>query len=461
MRLYRYLLVMLFIISAGCIVSSVADDQITITSPAGIQNTSTIKLPNLVTYVNKAGDFARSVGKEAALVTFNDKNGQYTKNDLYIFAYDYNGTTLALPYEPSLVGVNRVTDTDIYNNQIIAEIVETATKGGGIVTYYYPDPADGMTIRQKNTYCTPVDETWCIGAGIYSPRTLPVPPAELTGSNPNAEELKAFVESAAVFAHEHGKEAAISAFADKNGSFMQGGMYIIAYDMNTTNLAHPYQPWIQGLNMNYYRDIDNVRTVKAGQLIAELGGGFSHDIYRIFAGNQSLYIPKLDYFIPIDETWFIGAGTINPDYLQYRDGYLTDLMIREGSVQDLVDLVNRAVIYAEENGKDVALTAINDPNGIFTTDNIWLWAGTMDGTLIADPFMKDAIGTNILDFQDSYETATTKEAIELVKSGGGFVHGMFSNTRYGGDAEIPKLMYLKPVDETWWIAGGIYGVLVE
>ncbi len=461
MRTCLLCLLVLLLISIGGVVSSDTTNSAVIPALQNANVSSSMKLPELVTYVNEAADYARSVGKEEALREFNDVDGKFTQNDIYIFAYDFRGTTLALPYEPQLIGKNRMSDTDVYGNQMIAEFVDVAENGGGIVTYYYPDPGMDMTILQKNSYITPVDETWLIGAGIYSPRTLPAPVAEIRGTNPDASQLQAFVESAAAFAREQGKDAAIAAFSDPNSPFIQDGMYIVAYDTNTTNLAHPYQPWIQGLCMRWYRDIDNVQTVDTVVRTAVRGAGFSHSVYRIFIDNKSLYIPKIDYTIPMDEDWLIGAGTIHPEYVPYKTGDLAGLVIREGTVQELVSLVDNAVSYAKEHGKEETLSVISDPDGIFTTENVWLFAGDRNATLLADPYLTDSIGKSILDFSDSYHTKTTEQALDLIASGGGFVHGMFPDTRTSDPKEIPKLMYLKPVDEDWWIAGGLYGVFIQ
>jgi hypothetical protein len=30
-----------------------------------------------------------------------------------------------------------------------------------------------------------------------------------------------------------------------------------------------------------------------------------------------------------------------------------------------------------------------------------------------------------------------------------------------GTSDVPKLIYMKTVDDTWWIGGGVYGVEVR
>ena len=67
-----------------------------------------MKNSDLKEFVNKARTYAIENGKEKALAAFNDRNGPFTKGEFYIFAYDYDGYTLALPYEPSFIGSNRL-----------------------------------------------------------------------------------------------------------------------------------------------------------------------------------------------------------------------------------------------------------------------------------------------------------------------------------------------------------------
>jgi hypothetical protein len=48
----------------------------------------------LVSFVNEAKDFALAEGKNMALQAFNDPNGKFARGELYIIAYDFNGTRL-------------------------------------------------------------------------------------------------------------------------------------------------------------------------------------------------------------------------------------------------------------------------------------------------------------------------------------------------------------------------------
>jgi signal transduction histidine kinase len=123
--------------------------------------------------------------------------------------------------------------------------------------------------------------------------------------------------------------------------------------------------------------------------------------------------------------------------------------------------VNRAVRYAQVNGKEKALAEFSNPAGMFTHGDHFVWAEASDGTLLADPYWKEMVGTNLLGYSDPYGEKTTVVALDTIRTGSGFVHGMFPDTARGGTVPVPKLMYLKAVNDTWWIGSGIYGVEVR
>ncbi|MCK9567274.1 MAG: sodium:calcium antiporter, partial [Methanothrix sp.] len=67
----------------------------------------------------------------------------------------------------------------------------------------------------------------------------------------NETELVSFVESAVAYAHEHGKDMALKEFSNKTGSFINGELYIFAYDFNGTCIAHPFKTdWIGENKLN-------------------------------------------------------------------------------------------------------------------------------------------------------------------------------------------------------------------
>ena len=125
------------------------------------------EIASLVARVKNAASHADKVGKEQAIRDFNDLNGTYADGGAYIFAYDYDGTTLALPHQPDLLGENRSDFTDIYGSPVIALEVDAAQRGGGFVyvVYYNPDTARN---ELKLCYILPAADDWLVGSGIYT-----------------------------------------------------------------------------------------------------------------------------------------------------------------------------------------------------------------------------------------------------------------------------------------------------
>jgi len=93
--------------------------------------------------------------------------GRFVEGDLYIFAYDPEGNTLALPFQPDLIGKNRWNTTDANGTTYIQDLIRSAQSGGGFVHYLYLDPADNYKIKPKLSYAMMVDQGWLIGSGIY------------------------------------------------------------------------------------------------------------------------------------------------------------------------------------------------------------------------------------------------------------------------------------------------------
>jgi signal transduction histidine kinase len=122
----------------------------------------------LVSFVEGALQFAKESSKQKSLKVFNDLQGNFTRDGRYIFAYDYEGRTLALPYQPELVDTERIDAQDPNGVKFIRQAIDTARMGNGFLYYIYPDSTRNMTQALKLSYVANVDNTWFLGPGIYS-----------------------------------------------------------------------------------------------------------------------------------------------------------------------------------------------------------------------------------------------------------------------------------------------------
>ena len=470
-RILIGILLLTLILGAGCTQAPVPDA--TFASASGgtpVPSVTTFPVPvkgakvsqaDLIAFVDNAAAFAREAGKKRAIAAFNDPNSSWNQGALYVFAEGMDGTALAEPFEPELVGKNMTNWTDGYGVPLLKNLIATARQGKGLVSYSYWNPANNNTLEPKLSYVVNVDGTYYVGAGMYASGGTAYPgPGIMQAKDLTKDDLVTFVRGAVDYTKANGKEKALSAFSDPNGSFINGELYITAYDFAGTILANPYAPHERGLNMRYYLDPDGVATVNELMTIARDGGGFAHTTSPIPSQGRIISAPELVYVMPVDGTWWVSASILNPDYTRLRTGNLTGVPLRSYTRSDLYSLVNRAVKYAQVNGKEKALAEFSNPAGQFTHGDLFVRAGSFDGTLLADPYWKEMVGTNVMNFTDPYGEKSVFVSLDVIRTGSGFVHGMFPDTAQGGTEPVPKLMYLKAVDDTWWIGSGIYGVEV-
>jgi signal transduction histidine kinase len=130
-------------------------------------------ISELIDRVLKSVEFAKIEGKEKASSVFNDINSTWAKDSSYIFAYDFTGATLAMPYQPEAIGEDRWEYTDRYGSPIARLEIDVAKRGGGFVYVVYYNP-DTKRDELKLCYVLPVDNDWLVGSGLYTGDDLSV-----------------------------------------------------------------------------------------------------------------------------------------------------------------------------------------------------------------------------------------------------------------------------------------------
>jgi len=167
------------LISAGCTQSSPAPAQTPVaTTGTPIMETLPVAATpgvspgasreEMVAFVQEAVAYAKQNGKEKALAEFSSRNGSFFRGVLYIYAYDYNGTTIAHPVNPEKIGVNRLQEPDAEGTWFITNLREAAYNGTGFATYTYINPVHNNAVEKKLGYVMKVDDSWWLGSGIYS-----------------------------------------------------------------------------------------------------------------------------------------------------------------------------------------------------------------------------------------------------------------------------------------------------
>ena len=120
-----------------------------------------------VTLVQAAVAYYKTNGLEKSIDEFSNPKGQFSKGEFYVFAYDMNGTMMAHPNNPKLIGQNLLDVPDATSKNFYRKtIITTALKDGkGWVDYKYQNP---KTKEQENktTYFEKADDL-IICCGIY------------------------------------------------------------------------------------------------------------------------------------------------------------------------------------------------------------------------------------------------------------------------------------------------------
>jgi cytochrome c len=118
--------------------------------------------------VNKAYAFCEKEGLDNCIKSFNNRNLDFIKDDLYIFVSEFNGMTLAHAGNSKLVGKNLSkvkSPSGLYPTIEFAKIGKTT--GSGWVNYKWSHPLT-REITDKSTFVKRFkDQEIVIGSGYY------------------------------------------------------------------------------------------------------------------------------------------------------------------------------------------------------------------------------------------------------------------------------------------------------
>ncbi len=119
-----------------------------------------------IALVDKGVAFLQKNGKDVLIAEINKKNPEFINGDIYLYVRALDGTVLAHPNNPKLVGKNLVVLPDADGKFFRKEIIELAkSKGKGWVDYRYNNPVSNE-IEKKSTYVLRQGEL-ILEAGIY------------------------------------------------------------------------------------------------------------------------------------------------------------------------------------------------------------------------------------------------------------------------------------------------------
>jgi cytochrome c len=118
--------------------------------------------------VDAAVEHVKKVGPEQAFKDFSDKsNKAWQKKDLYVMAYNMDGTCVGHGANDRLIGKNLNELKDPNGKPLIQELSSAAKKGGGWVEYDWAHPQT-KKIESKVTYARKLAnfDGW-VGVGVY------------------------------------------------------------------------------------------------------------------------------------------------------------------------------------------------------------------------------------------------------------------------------------------------------
>ncbi|MCE3602089.1 cache domain-containing protein [Massilia sp. P8910] len=119
-----------------------------------------------VAMVDKGVVFLQKNGKDALIAAINSKSPEFVNETTYLTMRALDGTQLAHPTNPKLIGKNMVVLPDADGKLFRKDIIEQAKKTGkGWVDYRYNNPTSGQ-IEKKSTYFVKSGDM-ILEAGIY------------------------------------------------------------------------------------------------------------------------------------------------------------------------------------------------------------------------------------------------------------------------------------------------------
>lgn len=135
--------------------------------------------------------------------------------------------------------------------------------------------------------------------------------ASPTTASLTRDDLVAFVDSAVAYVQEHGKDAALARFNEKDTEFNHGELYVFAYDFTGRNLAHGYDETLVGKDLIDLTDPTGEPIIRDFIALAKAGGGWL-DYTWANPAHDGRVEDKVGYIVKAGEDWLLGAGVYGP-----------------------------------------------------------------------------------------------------------------------------------------------------
>jgi signal transduction histidine kinase len=243
------------------------------------------------------------------------------------------------------------------------------------------------------------------------------------------------VKSANMDLEEFVQEAAVAEFNNPNGRFTTAEFSIDAFSINGTLLANSFRPGLVGTDRTNYQDLNDVYAIQMFVNRAKQGGGYVINVYQNPAtGNEEV---KLNYVLPIDETWFITSGKYQPEY---------DAYVSPDKRAEMIQYVREIEALMQEKGKEETADLLN--NGTLFREDMRMRIFDYNGTYVVGyPYTQELVGTSSLGVTDIYGASIGREVLTMAQSGGGFRYMYYPYL--SGETKL-TLTYVEPIDDEWY-----------
>jgi len=129
---------------------------------------------------------------------------------------------------------------------------------------------------------------------------------------------------------------------------------------------------------------------------------------------------------------------------------------------DPAGFVREAAAFAESAGEDAALAEFGNASGRFARGSLYIYACDYNGTLLAHPYASEAVGANRGNWTDVRGLPAIRIGAATAANGGGYIAYLYPTPENGSideaaeETSLPKIVYVAPAGETWWVASGSY-----
>ena len=294
------------------------------------------------------------------------ESGAFIEGEIYVFALDADGVSLAHAANPSLVGTDRSPATDSRGERFIPRILAAATPAGAWIVYRRLNPVSGSEELKRAWVVKSGDAV--LGSGYYL--------SEEDFVKKMVADSIAFYDSAG---DDGDSDQAFTAISNPSGRFISGDFYAFVLETDGVVLAHPGNPSLVGQNLFDLTDSDGVFVIRGILESASAAGGWSE--YRFANPVSGLEEPK--------RTWAV----IHDGYV-FGSGYYTS---EAAQVRQLA--TDAAALYAQVGER--ALEQFSDPEGSFVEDELYVFGLSAEGVSLAHGANPALVGTDRSAARDS------------------------------------------------------------